>query len=140
MKNNIVGGWELVEWKTEDEHGDIDYPFGKRVTGIIMYTPDGYMSANIIATGREKLILDGLSLESMLQGKGVYLSYSGTYTLYADKVVHHVKVALIPEWIGEDQERDMEFKDNYLILRAELVLNNGISQQHTLTWKKVVSS
>ncbi len=110
MSNDkIIGGWELVEWTMKDEEGNLFYPFGKKVSGIIMYTPDGYMSANIMANNRKDDISKGLSMNSLLKGKGSYLSYSGTYTLYDNKVIHHLKVSLIPEWNHKDQERNIKF-------------------------------
>ena len=136
-KDKIIGGWELVVWTMKDEQNNIHYPFGENASGIIMYTPDGYMSANIIADDKKNLISEGVSLESMLKGKGAYLSYSGTYTLYDSRVVHHVRISLIPEWIGGDQERNMKFKNNSLILSSELVLEDGTVQLHSLKWSRV---
>jgi len=125
--NKIIGGWELVAWTMRDEQDNIHYPFGENASGIIMYTLDGYMSANIAASNKNKdiLISQGISLDSILKSKGTYLNYSGTYTLHKSKIVHHVKISLIPEWIGIEQERNMEFKDNCLILGSKLIIEDS---------------
>jgi hypothetical protein len=34
-----------------------------------------------------------------------YLNYAGTYTQAGDRVVHHVELSLLPNWVGQDQER-----------------------------------
>ncbi len=136
-KDNIIGGWKLVECTMKDCKGNIHYPYGKTPIGILTYTIDGFMSANIIASrGRNSLIAEGISLNAITEGKAAYVSYSGTYTLFEKSVVHHVKVALIPEWIGGDQKRNMEFKNNCLILSTDLILEDGSIQSFSLEWKR----
>ena len=48
LKEKAVGVWTLVSYQSQDEEGNIIYPFGKDATGFIMYHPEGYMSAQLM--------------------------------------------------------------------------------------------
>ena len=51
LVEQVIGTWKLVSYETQDADGNIVYPLGKDAKGFIMYNPDGYMSAQIMATG-----------------------------------------------------------------------------------------
>jgi len=38
-----------------------------------------------------------------------FLSYCGTYDIQGNTVVHHVKAAMVPDWIGTDLKREYLF-------------------------------
>ena len=62
LRSQLVGAWELVDysaWK-EDGSGTV-YPLGKDAEGIIMYTPDGYMSARLQKPGQPPFKSNDLS-------------------------------------------------------------------------------
>ena len=45
----VLGTWELVSYTAQDNHGGpMTYPLGPDALGLIMYTGDGYMSAQIM--------------------------------------------------------------------------------------------
>ena len=47
--DQLVGAWELVSYVEKPLNGSPpNYPMGERPMGIIMYTPDGYMSAQLM--------------------------------------------------------------------------------------------
>lgn len=48
----MIGAWTLVTYYIEDENGHKEYPLGEKVTGMLLYTPDGYMSAQLMAANR----------------------------------------------------------------------------------------
>ena len=52
---DLVGAWRLKRWETVYRDGRRTEPFGARATGLLQYTADGWMSANIMAAGRPKL-------------------------------------------------------------------------------------
>lgn len=54
FRETVVGAWKLVEYSIENKNkrGEKIYPLGKDATGFILYTPDGYMSAQIMESGR----------------------------------------------------------------------------------------
>jgi Lipocalin-like domain len=53
LRDDILGTWELVSYTAQDNHGGpITYPLGPDALGLIMYTGDGYMSAQIMRRDR----------------------------------------------------------------------------------------
>lgn len=52
IAQRIVGAWELVEYSTTSDTGKVDYPLGPEARGLIIYSADGYMSAQIMRSGR----------------------------------------------------------------------------------------
>ncbi|MGD1712994.1 lipocalin-like domain-containing protein [Dapis sp. BLCC M172] len=154
-KDNLVGTWKLADFYTVDAKQKIDYPYGKNPTGYLVYTENGYVSVTIMTTDRPLL---GLSMEEMQELKDVklglklianlgksikaslryfsaarnYLSYSGKYELRDSTVIHHVEVSVIPDWVGVDLERNVEFSEGKIILS-----NNIKAVFFSVTWKLV---
>ena len=48
LRDQLIGAWKLVSYVEEPVDGSEPfYPLGEKPHGIIMYTPDGYMSAQL---------------------------------------------------------------------------------------------
>jgi len=121
----FVGAWKLISWEIRQPDGMIHYPYGKDVIGYLIYTAEGYMSAEIMAADRRQsdpnYPLEGASGQTLpdpdrAAAYSTYISYCGTYTVEGDKVVHHVKAGLIPSWTGSDQVRHFRFEGGRLII------------------------
>ncbi|MBW4687579.1 MAG: lipocalin-like domain-containing protein [Komarekiella atlantica HA4396-MV6] len=155
-KNNLVGTWKLIDFKSIDSQKKIDYPFGKSPVGYIIYTQDGYMSASIMTSDRLNLEMSiaemqkfrNIALEPRLIGdilkyiKAIlryfqaarnYISYSGQYEIIDNRVIHHVEVSLVPDWTGTDLERTIEFSGDQLVLISPPAGNVSFH----LTWQRV---
>jgi hypothetical protein len=53
LRANLIGAWTLQSYvSTATDGSDMAYPLGVDARGIIMYTPDGYMSAQIMRSDR----------------------------------------------------------------------------------------
>jgi hypothetical protein len=54
LRDRLIGAWELVTYHTEllSDPSNKVYPYGTDVRGMIVYTPDGYMSANVLRLGQ----------------------------------------------------------------------------------------
>jgi hypothetical protein len=142
LREALVGAWELVSY-TEQNHpdGPVTYPHGPDALGLIMYTPDGYMSAQIMTRGRpayDRPVPDGGTVgQSAAAAKG-YLAYSGTYTVdeSTGDIRHEVLVSLLPNWLGHTQLRHSQLNDDQLTLSAEAVLTSGTTVLSTLLWMR----
>ncbi len=125
--NAFVGTWQLACWQVTQPDGTIRYPYSKDVVGYLVYTADGYMSAEIMDPDRrqsdprfplEIAAAQSLSDSDRARAYSTYVSYCGTYTVEGNTVTHHVKAALIPSWTGSKQVRHFKFDDGCLILEA----------------------
>ena len=137
-RDDILGTWLLVSYAA-DSAGEHSHPLGADAAGIIMYTADGYMSAQLMRRDRpayDKAITGGGSTAQMAAAASGYLCYSGPYTL-DDTVLHHqVDVSLLPNWIGGMQVRQAQLDGDTLTLSAVVTSREGSSSTHTLVWRR----
>lgn len=73
-----------------------------------MYTPDGYMSAQIMTPDRpayDNPTAAGGTEDQRATAAAGYLAYSGRYSVdeLTGVIHHHVLVSLMPNWIGGTQ-------------------------------------
>ena len=48
LREQLVGAWALMSFVERDiETGVENHPFGEHPLGLILYTPDGYVSAQL---------------------------------------------------------------------------------------------
>ena len=52
--NPFVGTWKLISWEVTQPDGTIHYLYGKDVVGYLIYSADGYMSAEIMDPDRQQ--------------------------------------------------------------------------------------
>ncbi len=123
--NPFVGTWKLISWEVRQPDGTVRHLFGKDVVGYLIYTADGYMSAEIMDPDRrqsnpdfplEPAAAQTLPDQDRARAYSTYVSYCGTYTVEGDTVVHHVKAGLIPSWMGSEQVRHFKFDNGRLII------------------------
>jgi hypothetical protein len=78
LENKVIGTWKLVPFSVEcGKRTKTVYPLGKDAGGFIIYTPDGYMSSQVLRRGREDYNLfadDGTDLERAASAARGYLS------------------------------------------------------------------
>ena len=125
LRANLIGAWMLQSYvSTAVDGSDLSYPLGVDARGLIMYTPDGYMSAQLMR-GDDA-------------GAGGYFNYAGPYTVVEDGLIaHHVEVSLRPDWIGETLYRKARLHDGALELGpAEPILLDGELRNAKLVWRR----
>jgi len=136
--NLFVGTWKLISWEITQNDGTIYHPYGKDVVGYLIYTADGYMSAEIMDPDRQQsdpnFPLEIAAAQTLpdadrARAYSTYLSYCGTYTVEGNTVTHHVKAGLIPSWTGSEQPRPFKFDQGCLIIG---------SGNQKLTWERAV--
>jgi lipocalin-like protein len=105
-REDILGAWELVAFVGVDDAGHETYPQGRNARGLILYTADGYMSAQIMNP----------------EGRGVtaYLTYTGPYRFDEETATlhHRADIALWHSWRGSTQVRTAELRDGDLFLSS----------------------
>jgi hypothetical protein len=109
---SIIGAWRLVSFLNADASGEFK-PVWDQPTGMIVYTADGHMAAQLYDAKRPKV--GPLSIVSPLSKdqpsyQGLY-TYFGTFTQDAAKktLMHNVEGAMAPDWIGLKMDRQYRF-------------------------------
>ncbi len=135
----IIGAWALESWEVVDSDGRVDHPFGKTPFGYIMYSSDGYMSVAFMPPGRKPFeaadILGGTP-EEKCAAIETYISYCGRYEVKGDRVCHHIKASLFPNWTGVTQERIVSLEGDRLRISTPPLLIKGKVQTAHLAWKR----
>ncbi len=123
FREQVIGTWKLIEYTRTNTAGERYYPLGKDATGFLMYTQDGYMSAQLMAQERPEYKLDGLhngTLEEMAKAAYGYHAYSGQYEVDEKKQIlyHHMEVSMIPNRLGKMQDRIIVIDGNKIIITS----------------------
>lgn len=147
LREALVGSWTLVSWvQTDIETGEELLPVGESPVGYLLYTPDGYMSAQIATPDRDRFAAGDMNRgtpdEYMAAGRS-YLAYSGPY--YVDEaraaVEHGMTISLFPNWTGDRQLRLVDLDGDVLRLNAgNPITYNGRSVDTTVTWHRAAAN
>lgn len=134
FREQVIGTWTLLEYTREDKNGERYYPFGKDATGFLMYTPDGYMSAQLMAQVRPEYSLGDLHTgteEEMAQAAHGYHAYSGKYEVDEENqtLYHHMEVSMIPNRLGQVQDRIVEVDGDRITITSD-------STSSYIVWKR----
>jgi hypothetical protein len=132
IRERLIGGWRLAGFTVTAAGGQTDQPLGDQPLGAILYTPDGYMSAQLARPG---------PYENDKEPDAYYIAYSGPYDVdeQAGTVTHQVEVSVIPDWRGTSQVRQVEFREpGLLVLSAveEDPRRDGAPTTTTITWSR----
>jgi hypothetical protein len=131
LRQKLIGTWKLesyIAYPTPiSSIQRPTYPMTKNVTGFIMYTPDGYMSAQFLIPGQQSF-RRGTGEEAQWAEAGKrFFAYSGPYYisnegLGREEILRHTfQVCNLPGWIGDIQIRTCRFEENgeVLVLGSE---------------------
>ena len=130
---NLYGTWILKNWMVSEFSQDRFQPFWIGVHGQLIYTTDGQMSVILAHPEWERT---GLSPDRGFQ-EGV-IAYSGSYTIAADEIEHHVQHTNIRAWIGQTLIRQACLQDGALILTTPITKDTqGEAAIHRLTWVRL---
>ena len=134
IRERLAGCWRLVSYNvTPVEGGEAERPLGDHPLGTILYTPDGYMSAQLARQGPYD--------HDDQQPDAYYIAYSGPCT-YDDKdgsFSLKVHAAWRPNYVGTDQKRMFHFENGKLIFGtlANSIRSNGETLTRRLTLIRV---
>lgn len=126
LRQKLIGAWKLESYTAYPTPTSTiqrpTYPMTKNVTGFIMYTPDGYMSAQFLIPGQQTF-KRGTGEEAQWAEAGKrFFAYSGPYYisnegLGREEILRHTfQVCNLPGWIGDIQIRTCRFEENGEVL------------------------
>lgn len=124
LRDQLVGAWQLLSYVStpKDPTKEATYPLGKNPNGILLYTADGYMSAQIqaLVSSAKDQQDENATQQEQLTG---YLGYTGPF--YIDEtgsetvLQHHMSLSSFPAWLGDTQRRFARLNGDILVLSAE---------------------
>jgi hypothetical protein len=138
---NLVGTWRLVSYEARASSGETKYPFGQDVVGQLFYDADGNMSAHLMRVDRPTFASNdsgaGTDAEVRAAFEG-HVSYFGAYTVDPSTrtVIHHVRGASYPNWIGHKQVRSYRIDGPHLMLSTPPISYRGESLEFVLVWER----
>jgi hypothetical protein len=141
--SDFLGSWKLVSWRISDQDGEWRYPLGPDAEGLLLYAPDGYMFAALMAANRPDFLgsdpLAGSAYECLTAMRS-YHTYCGRYRLEDDRVVHSIEMCLCPNLLGTEQLRYCRFEDGRLILSTPPLVRAGVTGMAELVWQKAATT
>lgn len=116
----LVGTWQLTAFTTVTlKTNEVTKIFGDNPTGLVQYTRGGHMVV-FLQTGTphqpQGTVLTDEDRAAI--HKGIIGAYSGKYRVEGNKVIHEVKAAAWPQWIGTEQTRTFEVSGNTLTIKT----------------------
>ncbi len=121
--------------------GERLHPFGADADGILIYSPDGWVSAVLSARDRKVETVRSLqtasraSVEEKVQAFDSYMSYAGRFRVEGTTVVHEIAVSLAPGLIGTEMRREARFDGESLELSFE-VEGRKETSSYQLHWNR----
>lgn len=146
----LHGSWHLVRW--DITYGDgrrPTLPFGDGATGLIVYATDGWMSACIARAGRPPLSSESVRSAPEAERLAAFESwfaYAGPFEVRQrdgrPQVVHRVRHALNPNFVGSEQVRDIDFdaQGRMTLSASDLVPGTDVARHHRLQWERRVGA
>jgi hypothetical protein len=144
LRDELVGAWKLVSYVEKPVDGMSDVlPFGEHPRGIIMYTPDGYMSAQLMhGDGRPGFAsgdwFDGTPEEYVAEAS-TYIAYTGPFHVDEAQrtLTHTMFISLFPNLIGQTQPRVVDLQGDVLKLStASPMRSAGRTVNAYLEWHR----
>ena len=121
-QGHIHGNWRLVSFLEQQADGRWEPALDAAARGYISYWPNGRMQVLIGAGERPRLRGEWSQVPAEQKAACLdnLVAYSGSYTVEAARVVHHVDICWIPNWEGRDLVRHMSFPQPGPLLLATL--------------------
>lgn len=143
----LVGDWRLVTIVRPDSAGGASLYWGPRPLGIIRYSANGVMSAQLYDERRAGLGVREWTQATPEAARTALIglaTYYGTYAVdtVAHTVTHRVEGAMDPDWIGRSLVRGYRFLPGNLV---ELRVITGPDGRPTtngvvLVWERIPDS
>ena len=146
LRAYLLGAWELESYVDIAEDGLVaGKPLGDDARGMLIYSSDGFMSAQLARVGRRPFLSGDwfAPTPAEMEGASRYIGYCGRYSVdeEARSVVHEVAISFFPNWEGHAQMRRARRTDRGLVLTPDKpIRSGGRLVTPCLTWARPVRS
>jgi lipocalin-like protein len=134
----LLGRWRIVEWVQRYDDGREVHPLGRDLQGFIQYDRDRVFC--FLCCGERPALSGGQWTAPQAEKAAAYascLSYSGTYEIFGNEILHKIDLSLYPNWVGTVQRRGAAFHgDRRIALTARLEEGTGDARTAELTWER----
>ena len=116
LTQDLLGIWIVRSFYLQDiETGERSQPWGPRPGGTLVFTPSGRMFAIITADARQPPETEAAQAHAYRN----MLSYSGPFRIDPpNSLVTTVDISWHAPWLGTEQVRFIEFRDDILVLTS----------------------
>ena len=143
LRDQLIGAWKLISYEEQPVDGSPSfYPMSERAIGIIMYTPDGFMSAQFMEPDRKPFAsgdwFKGTD-EEYRQAASSYVAYSGPFEVDEERsiVTHSMFVSVLPNWVGHSQPRAVRVEGDDLYIGSVAPFHlRGRTVNAQLHWRR----
>ncbi|HEX6349382.1 MAG TPA: lipocalin-like domain-containing protein [Candidatus Dormibacteraeota bacterium] len=138
-RDPLVGTWRLVAVSAHDAEGKaIPEPNGPAPSGLLIYTAEGTIAVLISQGGRRRLSADRVAApaEERAEAFQTFFAYGGRYSVDGDRVIHHVEVSSVENWVGTELIRGLKLDGQRLTLRTPRLLVGGEARVTELVWER----
>ena len=132
---NLLGGWRLESWSfVYDDGRPEEFPLGRNAEGIILYTPEGQVSATLMRGGRAANAPESDAERAAAFGEA--FAYAGRYEVRDATVFHSIEVATNPALIGVTSTRHIKLEGDRLTLSGpDFAAGTGRTQK--IVWRRL---
>jgi Lipocalin-like domain len=144
-KGSVVGTWKLESVTVTTDKGDMNNAaLGQNPSGLLTYTADGRMMEIISDDARNPLsIADRVATPTGERAKAysTFMACAGRYTFTCDKVVTHVEISSLQNWVNTDQTaydqtRFVTLQDNRMMVRTRPMSRAGLMVNIESVWER----
>jgi hypothetical protein len=131
---DLLGAWRLESWSfVYDDGRPRAFPLGRDAEGIIIYTPEGQVSATLMR-GARVAKAPGSEAERAAAFADSF-AYAGRYEVRDATVFHSIEVATNPALIGVTSTRHIGLDGDRLTLSGpDFAAGTGRTQ--TIVWRR----
>ncbi|KAF2152637.1 hypothetical protein K461DRAFT_306724 [Myriangium duriaei CBS 260.36] len=153
LRERLVGAWRLESYiaypTATSPIQRPTFPMTKAVTGLIMYTPDGYMSAQMLIPGQSPFVKGGGDDAQWAEASKRCFAYAGPYYISdegrgREEILRHTfQICSLPGWVGDVQVRTWKFEEDgkVLVLGSEEPTEiRGDHRIPVLKWRRCMNN
>jgi hypothetical protein len=134
--NRLLGTWRLVGAVSTTASGERnENPYRLNPSGLLTYSAAGRVMALISFGGRKPLSIRA-GAEEKAEAFETFLAYAGRFTVNGDKVIHHVEISSIQNYVNRDLIRTVRFHGDRMTLMTPPTSVSGKVQTLELTWER----
>jgi len=119
--HDLVGAWRLERWSLEyEDERPAEFPLGPDARGMLLYTPDGQVSATLMNTGQPS----------------ASLAYAGRYDVRGGAVYHSIEISTAPTLVGVTTTRHIAREGDVLTLSGP-DFRAGTGRGQKIVWRRL---